>query len=40
MHPLKPWLELMLQDRKRLLIGAALLFATYLSAVGLLALSG
>lgn len=40
MHPLKPWLELMLQDRKRLLIGAALLFATYLSAIGLLALSG
>lgn len=40
MHPLKPWLNLMLHDRKRLLIGAALLLATYLSAVGLLALSG
>lgn len=40
MHPLKPWLDLMLHDRKRLIIAAALLFATYLSAVGLLALSG
>lgn len=40
MHPLRPWLKLFLQDKKRLLIGALLLFATYLSAVGLLALSG
>lgn len=40
MHPLKPWLNLMLQDKKRLLIGAFLLLITYLSAVGLLALSG
>ena len=40
MHPLKPWLDLMLQDKKRLLIGAFLLLITYLSAVGLLALSG
>lgn len=40
MHPLKPWLNLMLQDKKRLLIGAFLLLITYLSAIGLLALSG
>lgn len=40
MHPLKPWLNLMLQDKKRLFIGAALLFVTYISAVSLLALSG
>lgn len=40
MHPLKPWLNLMLQDKKRLYIGAFLLLITYLSAVGLLALSG
>lgn len=40
MHPLKPWLNLMLQDKKRLWIGAFLLLITYLSAVGLLALSG
>lgn len=40
MHPLKPWLNLMLQAKKRLLIGAFLLLITYLSAVGLLALSG
>ncbi|HKM14298.1 MAG TPA: thiol reductant ABC exporter subunit CydC [Marinospirillum sp.] len=40
MHPLKPWLNLMLQDKKRLFIGAFLLLITYLSAVGLLALSG
>lgn len=40
MHPLRPWLKLFLQDKKRLLTGALLLFATYLSAVGLLALSG
>ena len=40
MHPLKPWLNLMLQDKKRLWIGAFLLLITYLSAIGLLALSG
>ena len=40
MHPLKPWLDLMLLDKKRLWIGAFLLLITYLSAVGLLALSG
>lgn len=40
MHPLKPWLILFFQDKKRLLIGALILFATYLSAIGLLALSG
>ncbi|GLR64793.1 thiol reductant ABC exporter subunit CydC [Marinospirillum insulare] len=40
MHPLKPWLDLMLQDKKRLLVGALLIFITYLSAIGLLALSG
>lgn len=40
MHPLKPWFNLMLQDKKRLYIGALLLLITYLSAIGLLALSG
>ncbi|MDX5328426.1 MAG: thiol reductant ABC exporter subunit CydC, partial [Marinobacter sp.] len=40
MHELKPWLELILQRRGRLVVGALLLLATLLSGIGLLALSG
>lgn len=37
---LRPWLTLILQRRRRLLVGGLLMSATVLSAVGLLALSG
>jgi ATP-binding cassette subfamily C protein CydC len=40
MRELKPWLNLVLQRRGRLVIGALLLLATLLSGIGLLALSG
>src|SRR5690554_303463 len=40
MHELTPWLRLIFRHRGRLVIGAALLFATLLSGIALLALSG
>lgn len=40
MHELKPWLQLILRRRGRLFVGAALLFATLISGMALLALSG
>lgn len=40
MHPLKPWLALLQQERPRLWLGALLLLLTLLSALGLLGLSG
>lgn len=40
MHPLKPWLVLLKQEKMRLGLGAVLLLITLVSAVGLLGLSG
>ncbi|QJD59450.1 thiol reductant ABC exporter subunit CydC [Pseudomonas sp. gcc21] len=40
MNELRPWLTLILVKRARLMIGALLIAATFLSAIGLLALSG
>lgn len=40
MHPLKPWLALLQQERPRLWLGGILLLLTLLSALGLLGLSG
>ncbi len=40
MHPLKPWLNLILQQQGRLGLGGLLLLLTLLSAVSLLGLSG
>src|SRR5690554_7505398 len=40
MHELTPWLRLIFRHRGRLVIGAALLLATLLSGIALLALSG
>ncbi|MFN3581908.1 MAG: thiol reductant ABC exporter subunit CydC, partial [Pseudomonas sp.] len=40
MSELKPWLELIMQRRGRLWVGALLLTLTLFSAIGLLALSG
>ncbi len=40
MRELKPWLQLILQHRRRLVLGAALMFLTLASGLGLLALSG
>ncbi|MDC0664321.1 thiol reductant ABC exporter subunit CydC [Marinobacter sp. SS21] len=40
MRELKPWLSLILQRRRRLLLGALLMFLTLVSGLGLLALSG
>ncbi|MDX1755035.1 MAG: ATP-binding cassette domain-containing protein [Marinobacter sp.] len=40
MAELKPWLQLILKQRRRLFVGALLLLLTLLSGLGLLALSG
>lgn len=40
MNELRPWIRLILAQRHRLFLGALLMLATLLSAVGLLALSG
>ena len=40
MRELQPWLKLIFRHRGRLVVGAALLLATLLSGIGLLALSG
>lgn len=40
MYELRPWLALMLQRRKRLWLGVLLMFLTFASVTGLLALSG
>lgn len=40
MNELRPWIRLILAQRHRLVLGALLMIATLLSAVGLLALSG
>lgn len=40
MHDLKPWLELIFRRPNRLVTGGILIFATLLSGIGLLAISG